>query len=219
MSEGQTTTAPGPEHEEKHQISQWLKKHGGDVWWEETNQWNYPTFQIKRNESIIQSKPDLVVKIDGVAIVAEFKTKKSKSNIYDSLLQLHGYWLSHFVHDQNYVYDGGQFDVEGFVTATGNSVTGHLFNSDDEDQLPAKRFGSGRKYAIDRGWLPGKEWNMTEQHVRQQWRLRKRALETQDADSAPCIGALLSTMLDGEIEPRPAVLWDTDRGENWRVLS
>lgn len=218
MSEGQTASAPGPEHQEKHQISQWLKKHGGKVWWEEINHWNYPTFKIEQNGSLKQSKPDLVVQFDSTTVAAEFKPKRSKSSVYDALLQLHEYWQDHFAFDERYICDGQHVTVDGFVTATGNSIVGHLFNGRDEDSLPTEHYGSGRLRAIDKGELPKQEWNMTEQHVRQLWRLRNKTLDGLNRANAPALGALLSTQLDGDIDPAPAVLWKTDRGQNWRRL-
>lgn len=220
MSESDRQQLPGPEHQEKNQVSRWLEKHGGDVWWEQANPWDYPTFHIERGEHRVQSKPDLVVEIDGIAIAAEFKPKVSKSNIYDALLQLHGYWFNHTVHDQVYVCGGSAVEIEGFVTATGNSIVGHLFDGGYEEALTTEDFGQGRINAIKRGKLPAQEWTMTEQHVRQLWRVRKDALEKNDhLTDVPASGALLSTMLDGDADPKPAVLWDTDSGENWRILA
>lgn len=219
MSDAESPSAPGPEHQEKHRVSQWLESHGATVYWEERNNWGYPTFRIKRGTYIAQSKPDLVAEIDNIGIAAEFKSYKSKSNVYDSLIQLRGYWFDHTFHEQEYVCDGTPVEITGFVTTTGNSITGHLFRGSDEDILPPEDYGRGRLGAINRGDLPPREWNMTEQHVRCLWRTRKEVLDNHDFNTAPAIGSLLSTALQGDTDPRPAVLWDTENGQNWRVLA
>lgn len=213
------TSAPGPEHEEKHRVSEWLKEWGADVWWEEANAWGYNTFRIRRGERFIQSKPDLVVEMDNLVFVVEFKPQNSNSSIYDSTLQLHGYWMSHAVHDQTYVCDGRGKSIDGFVTATGNSIVGHLFNGVAESIQSPDDFSDSRRRAIERGQLPAREYNMSEQHIRHLYRLRDNAAEIANLTGGPAVGSLLSTALDGEMDPRPALLWKGDNGENWRELA
>lgn len=213
-----TEHAPGPEHEEKHRICEWLQDYGADVWWEEANAWGYDTFQIRRDGRAVQSKPDLVVEIDNVVFVVEFKPHRAKSSIYDATLQLHGYWMSHAVHDQRYVCDGKGKSIDGFVTATGNSIVGHLFNGTSEDIQTSHDFSESRVRASERGQLPDREYNMSEQHIRHLYRLRDRAAEQAGLSGGPAVGSLLSTALDGELDPVPALLWKGDNGENWRIL-
>lgn len=206
------------EHEDKHILTQWLKDYDMDVWWEERNDWGYPTFRIRRGNFIPQSKPDLVIQGD-VTVACEFKPV-SKSGVYDAMLQIHGYWFDHALHEQEYVCGGDPVEIDGFVTATRNSIAGHLFSSEDEAMLSADGYGAGRERAIRNGDLPMREWNMTEQHVRSLWRLRKRAIDNNNSlDPAPAIGTLLSTVLDGDADPVPAVLWRVANGQDWRRLA
>lgn len=211
--------SPGPEHEQKHRVSQWLKEWGADVWWEQSNKWGYDTFKIQRGDVYVASKPDLLVEIDNVVFVAEFKPQHSNSPIYDSATQLHGYWISHCVHDQRYVCDGRGKSIDGFVTATGNSIVGHLFRGDAEQLQRTDEFSESRRRAIERGQLPEREYNMTEQHIRHLYRLRDNASDNAGISGGPAVGSLLSTVLDGGRDPKPAILWKGDNGENWRVLA
>lgn len=209
----------GREHQEKHRVTEWLQSYGGDVWWEEKNAWHYDVFKIRRGDHYIQEKPDLVVKIDNCCFAVEFKPCTSKSSVYDAKTQLHGYWLNHTIHDQVYECDDRAVSIDGFVTATGNSIVGHLFDGRDESILDPEHFGTGRKEAIKRGQLPAREYNMTEQHVRTLWRLRKNAVENVGTISrGPAVGALLSTALGGDTDPSPALLWSGENGQNWRIL-
>ena len=210
--------APGPEHREKHRVTQWLKDWGASVWWEESNAWGHDTFTIKRGDVRVASKPDLVVEVGNTVFVVEFKPAISNSSVYDSTVQLHGYWLNHCVHDQTYVCGGRGRSVDGFVTATGNSIVGHLFPGDAEELQQTHEFSKSRRRAISRGQLPEREYNMTEQHIRTLYRLRDKATDNAGVKGGPAVGSLLSTALDGEHDPQPALLWKGDSGENWRVL-
>ncbi|MFC7007752.1 hypothetical protein [Halalkalicoccus salilacus] len=77
---------PGPEHQAKRDVSQWLESHGATVWWEETNKWGYDTFSIHYDDGRTElSRPDLVVELGDITLVAEFKTGDSKGDVYDAL--------------------------------------------------------------------------------------------------------------------------------------
>jgi hypothetical protein len=213
------TDKAGPEHQEKHRVSQWLQEWGGDVWWEEANPWGYDLFRIRRGDEYVSSKPDLVVEIGNLVFVVEFKPSISTSSVYDSMTQLHGYWMSHSVHEQQYVCDGRGKSIDGFVTATGNSIVGHLFEADVEQVGTKADFSESRCRAIERGQLPAREYNMTEQHIRSLYRLRDKAANNAGVTGGPAVGSLLSTALDGDRDPKPALLWKGENGENWRVLA
>lgn len=214
--------APGPEHEAKHALTQWLESHGASVYWEELNHWNYDLFSIDRGGHTPQSRPDLVVEIGGYAFVIEFKAGDSKGQVYDALLQLYGYWMSHLIHEQTYRIDGREVAIDGFLTATRHSRYGRLFEpwAEGDVQTP-DTMDDGRAACAEYGQLPPAEYPMTEQHVRTLWRLGKHGEETADATGAvPCLGVLLSSHLEEEtLDPTPAVLWNRGRtNQAWEVL-
>lgn len=203
-----------PEDRTKHTLTQWLTDHGATVYWEKSNAFDYPTFYIENTSE----KPDLLVEIDGAAIAIETKSGRSKAEVYDAAPQLQGYWFNHLQPDNIYVVDGGgrAVEIDGFVTATKHSIDGHLFPIADESLLPPSTYSDGREFAIESGWIPALEYNMTEQHVRMLWRRVKQA----DASGAPAVGALLSTALEPEwdSDPAPAVLWTHGDRQEWRWL-
>lgn len=158
----------GPEDRAKHELTQWLENHGGEVYWEKRNAFDYPTFYIEDTTE----KPDLLVEIGDVVLAVETKSGRSKAEVYDAAPQVQGYWFNYLRPNNLYVVDSGdrQLDIDGFVTATKHSIDGHLFPIPDESLLPPSTFSNGRKFAIESGFIPPLEYNMTEQHVRMLWR-------------------------------------------------
>lgn len=219
---GMSRTEPGPEHSAKHEFTEWLESHGATVWWEESNAWDYDLFTIDRGGEAPATMPDLLVEIDDYALVVEFKPGESKSEVYDALLQLQGYWLNHVVHDQTYIAGDRSVRVDGFLTATKHSRFGRLFApyAEGERQDPDD-MDEGRASCHKYGQLPPSEFPMTEQHIRTLWRLGKRAEQNVGgADRVPYLGSLLSEHLEVEtVDPRPAVLWNKGRAnQTWEVL-
>lgn len=149
-------------------------------------------------------------------LAVETKSGRSKSEVYDSAPQIQGYWFNYLRPDNLYVVDSGErmLSVDGFVTATKHSIDGHLFPIPDESLLPPSTYSDGREFAIENGFIPPLEYNMTEQHVRMLWRRAKQA----DVTNAAAIGSLLSTALepDWDSEPAPAVLWTHGKRQEWR---
>lgn len=202
----------GPEDRAKHALTQWLQDHGAEVYWEKQNPFSYPTFYIENTTE----KPDLLVEIDGTVLAIETKSGRSKAEVYDAADQLIGYWFKNMSPDNIYVVDSGDrmLEVDVFVTATKHSIDGHLFPAPDETLLPPSTFSDGREYAIEQGWIPPLEYNMTEQHVRMLWRYTKKA----DVTGGAAVGSLLSTALEPEwdSEPAPAVLLTHGKKQEWR---
>jgi len=60
----------GPEHTAKHELTQWLDEHDIDVYWEQSSQWNHPTFSAHGTGD----KPDMILQTDGLTLVIEFKS-------------------------------------------------------------------------------------------------------------------------------------------------
>lgn len=206
------TTDIGPEDRTKRKLTQWLENHGATVYWEKRNAFSYPTFYVKDTAE----KPDLLVELDGEVLAVETKSGRSKAEVYDARTQLRGYWFNYVQPDNLYIVDGGdrQLDIDGFVTATKHSIDGHLFPIPDESLLPPSTYSDGRKFAIEQGFIPPLEYNMTEQHVRSLWRDIKQA----DVSGGAAIGSLLSTALEPEwdSEPAPAALWTHGKRQEWR---
>lgn len=214
--------SPGPEHAAKHELTDWLKSHGATVWWEETNVWDHCQFTIRRDADT-GGIPDLIVEIDGRVFVIEFKTGDSVGQIYDSLLQLHGYWVEHLVNNQTFIVGGRSVDVDAFLTASKHSRFGRLFpRHAEEAKSTLDSADEGRASAIKYGQLPPVEYRMTEQHIRILWRKAKETLSNIDGVvDVPAVGSLLSDHLEREkIDPKPAVLWDKGRAnQDWEVLA
>lgn len=210
----------GPEHTTKHELTQWLEDHGAVVFWEQSNSWDYPVFDIKREHS--GGTPDLLVLIGGYRFVIEYKTGDSVGQVYDALPQLVDYWREHVETDQSYVIGGEEFRIDGFLTATSNSPTGRLFPRYAEQRQDYLDMGENRQGCYDWGQLPPAEYRMTEQHIRTMWRLVKQISGEQATDSnTPHIGSLLSNVLiTPSTDPNPAVLWNKGpRNQCWEVLS
>lgn len=213
---------PGPEHRAKHQLTQWLEGHGATVWWEEANAWDYEQFSIRRDNDT-GGIPDLIIEIDGLTFVVEFKSGESVGQIYDALLQLHGYWTEHLTTNQTFYVDGRSVEVDGFLTASKHSRFGRLFpRYAEEAKETFEDMDEDRASCVKYGQLPPTEYRMTEQHVRVLWRQAKDTLANLDGvDDAPAVGSLLSDHLEREkIDPQPAVLWNRGRtNQDWEVLN
>lgn len=212
---------PGPEHQAKHKISEWLGSHGADVWWEEANKWGHKKFKIV-DRAKTGGIPDMLVQINGYTFVIEFKVGDSAGNVYDSLIQLHGYWVEQVTTDQTYEIDGRAVQPDGFLTATKYSRFGRLFHP-NIDKTPDRLadFDESRATCCEYGQLPPAEFRMTEQHVRIMWRLGKQSLDGLDQSlESPFLGSMLSEHLEQEcINPRPAVLWNRGTAnQSWEVL-
>jgi len=216
------TAEVGPEHEAKNDITEWLTDHGATVWWEESNPWGHEQFSIER-ETRHGGIPDLLIEIDGKAFVVEFKTASSVGQIYDSLIQLHGYWTEHLSREQTFTVDSRPVSVDGFLTASQHSRFGRLFPSYAEStKQTLDDMDDSRRSCYRYGQLPPAEYRMTEQHVRTLWRLGKRTLNNIDHEGdVPHLGTLLSDFLEREhMDPAPAVLWNKGRtNQDWEVFS
>lgn len=218
-----SSVVAGPEHETKHSLTKWLESHGARVWWEESNAFDHDLFTIDRDGQTPQSRPDLVVELDGRAFVIEFKPGESKSGVYDALLQIHGYWMNHIVHDQNYIVEDRPVKIDGFLTATKHSRFGRVFSAEHEGDLQTlEEMDDGRASCAEYGQLPPAEWGMTEQHVRTLWRLGAKSQENliTTGGYVPALGTLLSDHLETEqFDPTPAVLWNRGKtNQSWEVL-
>ena len=210
----------GPEHETKHEFTQWLKSHGAAVLWEESNAWDHPVFNIRREHS--GGTPDLLVLINGRTFVVEYKTGSSVGQVYDALPQLLGYWREHVETEQTYTAGEHEFHVDGFLTATSHSRAGRLFPRHAEKRQDHLDMDETRQGCYDWGQLPPAEYRMTEQHIRTMWRMVKEiAGEDATASDTPHIGSLLSDALAApSSDPKPAVLWNKNsHNQCWEVLS
>ncbi|AFH21801.1 hypothetical protein OSG_eHP9_00140 [environmental Halophage eHP-9] len=203
----------GPEHTAKHELTEWLHKHGIGVYWEETNPWNYPTFCSHGTGD----KPDMILRTDELSLVVEFKSGQSVGELYDATLQTHRYWQQVCTGNMRLTIHSNPVSVDGVLTASGGSGEGRLFPSYAEVKTSYESHDEGRKWCSRANILPRNEYRMTEQHVRILWRLSKQDDIT--IDEPPYIGALLSTSIDDENHPRPAVLWNEgDQNQNWEVI-
>ena len=210
----------GHEHTAKHEITEWLEGHGATVWWEETNEWDHQQFEVV-HAGDGGGVPDLIVKSNGYALVIEFKPGDSVGQLYDALIQLHGYWTEFVTGGVEYRVDGRSVEPDGFLTASKNSRFGRLFPpyvDDEPDRLDD--FDEGRRSCYRYGHLPPAEFRMTEQHVRTLWRLAKRSEQQRGVANTPHIGALLSEHLEREqLDPTPAILWNRGQtNQDWEVL-
>jgi len=211
----------GPEHEAKHRLTEWLKEHGASVWWEEQNAWAHPVFSMETSGESV-GRPDLIIKIDGETLVAEFKVPDGGGEVYQAQAQLFFYWFEYNQRDHRFMIDGEAVDVDAFVTATKNSRAGHLFPEYDEPEpVVYSEMSEGQQIAVDSGALPRAEYPMTEQHIRALWRLSNRADKTLDGfEDTPLLGSLLSDALipRNSAPGRPAVLWNAG-GQDWEVFN
>jgi hypothetical protein len=209
-----------PEHQSKHELTQWLKAHGAGVLWEEANQWDHPTFSIERE--FTGGRPDLLVLIGGRRFVIEYKTGESVGEIYDALPQLLRYWREHVNNSQTYLAGGTPINVDGFLTASSHSPAGRLFPRYAEKRQDHVQMSEGRQDCYqERGELPPAEYRMTEQHIRTMWRMVKQFdNDSRIAGETPHVGALLSNALSTPAtDPKPAVLWNRTRNnQDWEVL-
>jgi len=213
--------APGPEHRAKNELTDWLESHGATVWWEETNAWGHDQFTIRR-QGDAGGIPDLVVEIDGCAFVVEFKPGERVGQIYDALIQLHGYWVEHIAHNQTFIVGGRAVEIDGFLTASKHSRYGRLFpRYAEKAKTTLDSMGDSRASCVEYGQLPPTEYRMTEQHIRIMWRKAKQTLSNIDGIArTPAVGALLSDHLERErIDPNPAVLWNKGQtNQDWEVF-
>lgn len=203
----------GPEHTAKHELTEWLHKHGVGVYWEESNPWGYPTFSSHGTGD----KPDMILRTDEFTLVVEFKSGGSVGELYDATLQTHRYWRQLSTDSMRLTVHSSPISVDGVLTASGGSKEGRLFPRYAETKQTYEDHDEGRKWCTEANILPRAEFKMTEQHTRLLWRLSKRDDIT--IDEPPYIGALLSTNIDDETRPRPAVLWNEgNRNQNWEVI-
>lgn len=220
-SSGDGSDTAGPEHEAKHELTEWLTGHGATVWWEEANEWGHQQFTLNRRADT-GGTPDLVVEIDDTVLVIEFKRADRVAGVYDALFQLHDYWLEHVTREQRFKLGRRIVEPDGFLTATKNSRVGRLFPAYAEQEPDGiDERGKNRRVCTRLGQLPPAEFRMTEQHIRSLWRLGKRSQREFDADvDAPHLGALLSTHLERrQVNPNPAVLWDRGQSnQDWTVF-
>lgn len=210
----------GPEHRAKNTLTEWLISHGATVWWEESNPWGHDLFTIRR-EADVGGMPDLVVEINDYAFVVEFKTGASVGQIYDSLIQLQGYWVEHVAGEQQFICGDSVVEPDGFLTASKHSRQGRLFPAYAEVLQGHDDMDDSRQSCYDYGQLPPREYRMTEQHIRTLWRLVKKAERSiQNSGQTPHAGALLSSQLERErIDPHPAVLWNRGKtNQDWVVF-
>jgi hypothetical protein len=208
----------GPEHNAKHEVTQWLEDHGATVWWEETNPWGHEVFTLRRGGDT-GGIPDLVVEFDDTVVVIEFKTGSRVGELYDATLQLHGYWTEHIAHDQQFIVGSRVVEVDGFVTASQHSPKGRLFPRYAEVLQPYSDMDESRKWCADAGMLPDAEYRMTEQHTRTLWRLANKSKSNfTTAGGTPHIGSLLSSKIDGNGR-QPALLWNAgSQNQDWEVF-
>jgi len=211
----------GPEHTAKHEFTEWLEGHGATVWWEEANEWDHRQFSITHRGDA-GGIPDLVVETNGYTLVIEFKAGGRVGQLYDALIQLHGYWMEYVTDGVTYQRDGRSITPDAFLTASKNSRFGRLFPpyvDDEPDRL--EDFDEGRRSCYRYGHLPPAEFRMTEQHVRTLWRLAKRSERRFGVTETPHIGALLSEHLEREqLDPTPAILWNRGQtNQDWEVLA
>jgi len=203
----------GPEHTAKHELTQWLDEHDIDVYWEQSSQWNHPTFSAHGTGD----KPDMILQTDGLTLVIEFKSGRSVGELYDATLQTHRYWRQISTGEMELRVDDIPVSVDGVLTASGESKEGRLFPPYAEVIQMYEDYDEGRKWCSRKGVLPRVEFRMTEQHTRTLWRLSKRDDIT--ISEPPYIGALLSTNLDKNAGARPAVLWNEgESNQNWRII-
>lgn len=208
---GVTVSDLEPEEATKVRLSEWLTNHDLKVAWEKQNGHGYDVFHVDD----APRKPDLLIQRPyGYTIAAETKRDDSKSDTYTALLETNDYWLQYRTGQTEYTLDGETVDIDGFVVANGHSLRGRLFEKKYEKRLEGDDFGEGRQGAIDRGELPPMEYSMTEQFTRIQWRVAKKV----DGEFGTGIGALLSTALEWDIPPKPAVLWTQGTRQDWFEL-
>lgn len=217
----------GPEHRSKHELTHWLKSHGAGVIWEEKNPWDYSTFTIER-DSNSGGRPDLLVYLDGKTFAIEYKTGDSVGQLYDAVFQLTQYWEEYADPNTNVSYTVGGMEqtIDGFLTASENTLAGRLFPRYAEVRQDHYDMDSTRQQCHTFNQLPPAEYRMTEQHVRTMWRMLKEertciSAEKATSDDTPHIGALLSDILvSPSDDPAPAVLWNkTSHNQKWEVLA
>jgi len=212
---------PGPEHESKHELTEWLESHGAGVFWEESNKWNHPTFNIQRT-SEHGGTPDLLVLLGGFTFVIEYKTGDSVGQLYDALPQLRNYWKEYVTDDLTYQTGDVSHKIDGFLTASQHSPRGRLFPRYAETRQDHLDMDDTRQGCYDWGQLPPAEYRMTEQHIRVLWRDVKEMTgeELASSEKTPDIGSLLSDILEEpKQDPKPAVLWnDGSHNQGWEVL-
>jgi hypothetical protein len=218
---------PGPEHEKKHELTQWLKSHGAGVIWEEQNPWDYGTFSIERSAAS-GGRPDLLVFLDGKTFVVEYKTGDSVGQLYDALFQIVRYWEEYTVANTevSYLVDGMEQSIDGFLTASQHTEAGRLFPQETERRQDFYNMDPTRQQCYQFNQLPPSEYRMTEQHTRTMWRMPKEGktevpAERATSDDTPHLGALLSdSLVSPSSDPAPAVLWNKTRhNQHWEVLA
>jgi len=201
-----------PETATKVRLSEWLTAHGLSVAWEQKNEFGYNVFHVDD----APQKPDLLIQRPyGYTIAVETKRDDSKSSVYDALLQNNDYWIQYGTGQTEYTLNGETVDIDGFVVATGHSRFGRLFAGKFEQLIKKEDFGESRQAAVERGELPKSEFSMTEEYIRIQYRVAKKV----SRDISAGVGALLSTVLDENIDnSKPAVLWWHENREEWVKL-
>lgn len=213
-------TDAGPEHSSKHQLTKWLKKNGAGVLWEEENEWEHPTFEIRRE--FRGGVPDLIILIDGKTFVVEYKTGDSVGQVYDSLPQLIRYWQEHIESGQEYYAGETKLKVDGFLTASSHSRFGRLFPRYAERRQDYCDMDETRQSCREWNQLPPAEYRMTEQHIRTMWRMVKQIGGGKATDhDTPHVGSLLSDVLvSPSDDPNPAILWNKGTAnQQWEVLA
>jgi len=184
----------------KHLLTSWLKTFDVEAYWEKKNKWNYPVFK-----SNTVSKPDLIIKKRYGSVVFAIEVKDANGgdmNILDSFTQISKYAKA----NTNYLIDGKDIKINGFLVATQNSLKGHLFN--DEYIKPADK---GRLFAINRRQVPAREYDKTLNFIRLLWRNSKAM------DINVLIGALLSNQLNNDNSIAPLLFFKTQKWSSYMV--
>lgn len=197
------------EQDVKRSLSLWLEKFGHEVYWEQVNDGDYPTFSVR---GIGGESPDLLVISSGETVVVEVKNNHSPASVYDAHTQSIRYWKS--LRESEYIAGGETVKPNGVLVATQGSQEGRLFT-----HPPDRAVGSvseGRKGAAKRGVLPDVEFCMTEEFTRLLLRHAKKHEERWA--SGDFVGALLSSNLDGDVDGRPQIQQFSCDGQKWRNL-
>jgi len=129
-------------------ISDWLENYGWKVYYNQKNDEGRPTFHANTN-----SKPDLLIRKDGVNILVEVKKGNKHQDILNGFQQTMEYAGEYYIGRAKYkTKKEKNLTINAFVLATQYSLSGFLYNDEKQTDWMNNQYLE-------------KEWNIVEKPI------------------------------------------------------
>jgi hypothetical protein len=187
-----------PEDKVNQKLSQWLaRQQQVRVLWDRKRSYGHGTFSVSGTSG---SKPDLVIEGPGSTYAVEVKRGGKSGQLYKGVEQTIQYWCHLESGEAEYTSQGELLDIEAVLLATKYSPSGHLFHNNHRKDPRRSGRGDGSQQAAARSLIPSVEHTASETLVRLQNSAAKILGEQQGLSGKTGVGALLSSVLDGDGE-------------------